>query len=1718
MLWEKKIMKKTILALLLSVLMITSLFAVSVEIGDGTTTTSYMPFYGYYGNGWAHYILPGDAITAAINIDAIEFNVSNTPSSYETTDQYIYMKLTNETTVTAAYTDPLTNGFTEVFNGTIVWDGSGWQGVNLTTEFAYDGTSNIEIIYENRRNAWGSGYPTFYTTEAASAGAYKYQDNSFPAVDGTLVGYYPNTKISWTIAGEPDAPILTSPGNNASNVAIGATLEWTIGDNTDHTVLYFADNAELTGATIVDPATSPYSPTLALNTTYYWKVVAVSSVSMEAESAVWSFTTEYGTAPVPYTENFDSATAGAQAAGWISLDDTGNSYSYAEVDDLNALSGDNSFHFYNSSATTGNLIGSTPKVENAGNRVRFMAKTTDTGSYLIVGTMTDATDGATFTRLDSLALTSTYTQFIVDLPGDRAEDHVSFKHGLGGSYRDIYIDDVNIEEVPTEAVIVFTPESIDFGGLMHQDTTATATTVTISNVGGVAAEITEASILNPNYFTLTDENTYPVTLEPQTSITVDVTPLTNLVGVHTSTLRLKQTDPGNPFVPINLDVSLEVEVLDSTGDDHNNPLILTLADEIIVNHTTSPYNQTYDFCTSQTVVYKLSLPQAKIMDISLEGTTWDTKLYVFNSFDQIDTATSSTDAWYYNDDSPGGTGGSRYVEEEKGNSRALWSNMLPSFAPAGEYYIIVTGYGSNYGDFVMTINSESLPAPAVGASNPFPADDAVDQPTTVTLTWDNVEYTETVDIYFGQAGSMVMVEADIPALEEYEVPGLLTLTDYEWKIVNRNYAGETPADSVETWSFSTIGSAPVAATYTSPADTATDVALTGNLMWDAVTGADGYNVYFSTDMTFTGVTPVDQTETSFAYSGDYDTTYYWKVIPYNIVGAATEGIETWSFTTSLSPFPEADLVFDGVRATNHGMPIEPYYGYTMTQNIYHQEEIDVADSAVSSISYLYNNNSAWSETIEVYVKHTTKDTFADTYDWDLDGFTHVYSGSMTVDTTNPIVTIDFSTPFVYNNTDNLMVMIFATETGYHSSADEFYNYPVEGNRSITVRSDGTNYYTSFPTSVPSGTLKAFTPVSGLTFEAVAADPVFTVSADTLTFTDQVMDTDSDAQTLTISNLGLGTLGINSLVLTGTNADQFTLTDNNTYPTSLEITENISVQVVYSPDNEGDHTAQLEITDDQARVVNVVYLEGNSIDTNIYASDLPWNESFEGDLFGWSTIVESTSDYANITLNTSATNVQDGSTAIQFYNSGDLTANLQLIAPNLVPDMDGYRLRFWTKGTIDSELILAKWDNDMNILTAIDTFDVPLTYEQTVVEFAGTTTGNERFAFIPVFATTYDYVYLDNVTFEETPAVPIADLSVTEIDFGTLSIGEVAADEVTITNVGAGVLNISSIDILGADATDFAYSTDEMASMALAANESLVINVEVSSMIEGSKVASLQITDDLGRRVRFNSANTRNANTVALTAEVVDPTISMPVTIDFEGSTTNPEAITLENFAIGTDVHNTVGNVMYKNIYSSTTNGYIQFQLMDNVTANSVISFDYRLTNWSAGTVGITSVDGHDYLVASVSSDMGNTFTPVDQINGTDHVDSAEFATFSIDISAYAGQSVIFRFDMEDDTVNDYWFDIDNIYFGEPLISELDVPVVTMATANGIAVEWLPVDNAVSYMVYAADTPDAPEENWTHMDTTTDMYYLHTGDDQMKFFKVMATTEAAGPAKRFGRRN
>src|SRR5690606_28192220 len=60
----------------------------------------------------------------------------------------------------------------------------------------------------------------------------------------------------------------------------------------------------------------------------------------------------------------------------------------------------------------------------------------------------DALPISTFTVLENITLTTTYQEYIVALPAG-TDDYFGFRHGLGGTYRSVYIDNIVYEEAPS---------------------------------------------------------------------------------------------------------------------------------------------------------------------------------------------------------------------------------------------------------------------------------------------------------------------------------------------------------------------------------------------------------------------------------------------------------------------------------------------------------------------------------------------------------------------------------------------------------------------------------------------------------------------------------------------------------------------------------------------------------------------------------------------------------------------------------------------------------------------------------------------------------------------------------------------------------------------------------------------------------------------------------------------------------------------------------------------------------------------------------------------------------------------------------------------------------------------------------------------------------------------------------------------------------------------
>lgn len=119
-------------------------------------------------------------------------------------------------------------------------------------------------------------------------------------------------------------------------------------------------------------------------------------------------------------------------------------------------------------------------------------------------------------------------------------------------------------------------------------------------------------------------------------------------------------------------------------------------------------------------------------------------------------------------------------------------------------------------------------------------------------------------------------------------------TTYTYRVAAFN-SGGTSADSAPASAQTVMPTAPAVPTGPNPGNGATNVSTASVLRWTAVTGAQQYDVYFGTSsqpaLLAANLTSASQALPTLANS----TTYYWRVVARNDVGASTSPV--WSFTT-----------------------------------------------------------------------------------------------------------------------------------------------------------------------------------------------------------------------------------------------------------------------------------------------------------------------------------------------------------------------------------------------------------------------------------------------------------------------------------------------------------------------------------------------------------------------------------------------------------------------------------------------------------------------------------------------------------------------------------------------------------------------------------------------------------------------------------------------------
>ena len=425
-----------------------------VVIGNGTTTTSYVPTYTVYDYSYSQQLFEASEMNGSTEIYGYQFEQT---SSYNQTRQLdIYMAHTSQSTLTASTYIPL-DSLTLVYSGSHNFV-PGWNTIMFDSSFVYDGSSNLVLAVDDNTGTYVSSM-TYRAHSVTGKVVYKYRDNTDidPASPPTLstLSSRGNTiflsSCDTTITCVAPAIYVTAINNNSFDIV------WAAGNEEASWTLEIKESTDSIW-TVVEASTNnnAYSFTNLNYSTRYNVRVTAECGGDEASAVVTVYISCPPISVLPFTENFDTWTASSTAAidsCWNRLSNyTSGSSQYPYVSSSYSLSASRSMYMYSTASTYSALI--LPPFETSIDslQISFGLYKTTTGSYPIqVGVMVDPSDISTFTPIATADASQGYRWQMFEIPLNEytgSGKYIALVSPDGvASYP--YLDNIEVNLIPT---------------------------------------------------------------------------------------------------------------------------------------------------------------------------------------------------------------------------------------------------------------------------------------------------------------------------------------------------------------------------------------------------------------------------------------------------------------------------------------------------------------------------------------------------------------------------------------------------------------------------------------------------------------------------------------------------------------------------------------------------------------------------------------------------------------------------------------------------------------------------------------------------------------------------------------------------------------------------------------------------------------------------------------------------------------------------------------------------------------------------------------------------------------------------------------------------------------------------------------------------------------------------------------------------------------------
>ena len=703
------------------------------------------------------------------------------------------------------------------------------------------------------------------------------------------------------------------------------------------------------------------------------------------------------------------------------------------------------------------------------NRVTFWAKVTSTTNYpVLVGTMTDPTDMATFSLIENVTVTGTdYTKYAVSLAeADAADAYVAFI--VPKVNTSMYIDDVTLELIPS---------CPDITGLTVTAVTSSTMTLAwnaVEGANGYTIYDTIGEIVGT-----TDDTTYVVEeLSPNTTYTFAVQSNCSAGDGSIATVS-DRTDCGAEDFPWS-----------ENFNDWDTKSICWSFLSGALSSTPTPYTSAWSLNTSygnhltidgkaltmnvySTNCYWAITPPVNIMsdnavlnvDVAVAG--WSVAAPNYDNNDTL-AFLVSTD------------GGATFTTLQvfDGNQLNTLDNsyttiMTPVMGYDGQEvrFAIFAGSTASGGDNRIVIDNVSV-------------GEAPDCLPVINLSVSNIGSTGATLTWEGDADGYTIYNMADTTVDQYatditaELSDLTPNTQYTFGVTANCGSDESDFRIV---TFTTLVSCPVPTDFTAiltPGD-----GSVATLTWHEVGTAQAWQICLDGDTT----NLIDVDDTTYEFTNLIpETAHTAKVRAY----CDDEDQSVWSNTISFTPTDSYTVTVNEGTTTNSNVPIYGLWADDITKSQFIIPAANLVAMQFGAINkltfYASNANVSWgAATFNVYLTETSETTVSALADYS--GMTQVYAGSLSIVDNKMEVT--FTSPYFYMG-GNLMIGFLQTVEGTWSSCS-WYGVSATG-----ASMGGYDTYISQQDFLPKTTI-AFTPgdedicypVIGLTVDSVTATSV-----------------------------------------------------------------------------------------------------------------------------------------------------------------------------------------------------------------------------------------------------------------------------------------------------------------------------------------------------------------------------------------------------------------------------------------------------------------------------------------------------------------------------------------------------------------------------------------------------------------------------------------------------